>query len=151
MAAVARYDVSAGSAAPPPVVHGLLLDGASWPAWSPIDACEVERATGSGVVGEVRVFRTGRTVSREQVVAVVPDRRYEYVGLATSTSLMRGYRAAVELEPGPGGGTSIRWHGTWRSPVPGGGWLLQRFTAPFMQRCADGLARHAETQQVPPA
>jgi hypothetical protein len=27
--------------------------------------------------------------------------------------------------------------------LPGTGWLLERFLRRFLQRCADGLARHA--------
>ena len=38
-----KIDITVPSAAPPAAVFALLADGASWPAWSPIDSFELER------------------------------------------------------------------------------------------------------------
>ena len=47
--------------APPATVFALLLDGSTWPSWSPIDSFElVEKGDGDPEgVGAVRIFRTG--------------------------------------------------------------------------------------------
>ncbi|WP_151769864.1 SRPBCC family protein [Streptomyces abyssomicinicus] len=130
--------------AAPALVHALLRDGAGWPAWSPLDSFVLEsEAPGGGEgVGAVRVFRTGRHVSRERIVASVPDRHFAYVLL--SGLPLRDYRADVELTPGEDGGTTIRWRSVFRAKVPGTGWIyraaLHRFTGDLVR----GLARHAD-------
>lgn len=99
--------------------------------------------------GEVRVFRTGRNVSREQVVQLVPDRHYGYVMLSSAGGLLRDYRGSVDLEPAAGGGTHIRWRGTWRPPAPVLGWMMECYLRRFQQRTVDGLAQYAERAEQP--
>lgn len=156
---MSQYDVSAMSSASPSTVYGLLLDGSSWPRWSPIDSYEpgtpsdrsVQAGPGApsggpmpGPVGQVRVFRTGRNVSREEIVEVEQDRRLVYAMLSDGSGLLRGYRGQIDLEPQLGGGTRVRWRATWRSPVPIVGWLMERYLSRFQQRMVEGLARCAE-------
>ena len=65
-------DSNVNTEGPPAAVFALLADGSTWPRWSPIDAFELE-APGAGDpegVGAIRVFTTGRHVSRERVVTV---------------------------------------------------------------------------------
>jgi len=137
-----QIDVAAVSAAKPDVVYALLADGSTWPTWSPIGSFELERPGPMAPegLGAVRVFRTGRTVSREELVELVPGRRLSYRLL--SGLPLRGYRADVDLTPA-GTGTTIRWHSTFRPRVPGTGWLYRLVLGRFIQRCADGLAAHA--------
>lgn len=147
------YDVTASCRADPSRVHGLLVDGSTWPDWSPIDSYDVEPEAGA-VDGDpashaaqgraVRVFRTGRNVARERVVELVPDRRLVYVMLSESSGLLRDYRGQIDVSPEAGGGTHIRWRATWSPPVPGVGWLMQVYLRGFQQRVVDGLARHAD-------
>ena len=63
--------VSATTPASPETVYALLRDGASWPEWSPLGSFELERPAGDEPegVGAIRIFRTGRVTSREQIVA----------------------------------------------------------------------------------
>jgi Polyketide cyclase / dehydrase and lipid transport len=131
-----RYEVSARSAAPAEIIYALLLTPGTWPAWSPVDAAEVEEGDPDvpQEAGAVRVFRTGRTVSRERITALTPGRRMEYGGGA-----LRDYRAAVELTPLPDGGTRIDWSGTFR-----GNPLWKAFLTWHMGRMARGLAAYAE-------
>jgi len=99
---------------PPAAVFALLADGSTWPRWSPIDAFELE-APGAGDpegVGAIRVFTTGRHVSRERVVTVQPDEVFSYDLL--SGMAIRDYRAVVTLSP-LGEGTSIHWRSTENS------------------------------------
>jgi len=126
--------VAVRSTADPATIHALLVDGASWPTWSPLGSFHLEQP------GDIRVFRTGRTTSREEVVEVVPGRRFSYALL--SGLPLRGYRADVDLEP-DSTGTVIHWRSSFRPKVPGTGWLYRLALATFIRRCARGLAAHA--------
>ncbi|ADJ45348.1 hypothetical protein AMES_3523 [Amycolatopsis mediterranei S699] len=139
------YDVTAESAAPPSVVWALLLDPRSWPAWSPIDALETARSAGLSPdgrddVGAVRAFRTGKVVTKERITALEPERRFAYEG--AENPQLSDYRATVELTGLPGGGTRIRWHGSY-SARWGLRWFLGRYLRRFMRSMATGLAGHA--------
>ncbi len=138
-----HIEVTQPSAAAPAALFALLVDGETWPRWSPIEAFELER-TGDPPpegVGAVRVFRRGRTTGRDEIVEVVPDRRLGYRSL--SGLPVRDYRAQVDLEP-DGDGTAIRWEASFAPKVPGAGWLLERGLRRFLEQCARGLAEHAE-------
>ena len=138
-----HIEVTQHSAAPPAAVFALLVDGETWPLWSPIEAFELER-TGDPPpegVGAIRLLRRGRTTGRDEIVEVVPDRRLSYRSL--SGLPVRDYRAQVGLEP-DGNGTAIRWQASFFPKVPGTGWLLERGLRRFLEQCARGLAEHAE-------
>ena len=138
-----RIEHRATTTADPATVYALLRDGASWPTWSPIESFELERP-GAGEpegLGAVRVFRGGRVVGRDEIVELVPDRRFSY---AHSSNLpIRDYRADVDLEPTPDGGTAIRWVSQFDPKVPGTGWLLRRGLDGFVAKLTHGLAEHA--------
>ncbi|MEU2688574.1 SRPBCC family protein [Streptomyces hygroscopicus] len=147
------YDVTADSAAPPDAVWTLLLNPRSWPEWSRIDALETGQSHGLSPdgrdgVGAIRAFRTGKSVTRERITALEPGRRFAYEGVENSN--MADYRATVELHELPGGGTRIRWHGTYLAR-PGTRWVFQRYLRRFMQTMVTGLAEHAAGPDVPPA
>jgi hypothetical protein len=137
-----RISASAWTAASPAEVYGLLRSGATWPDWSPIDtfALEAEGADGGESLEAIRVFRTGRATSREEIVELQPDRRFSYALL--SGLPLRGYRANVDLESRDGG-TAIHWHSSFHAKLPGTGIIFRRFLGTFIQRCADGLAAYA--------
>lgn len=141
-----HVEASGWSAAPPAVVYGLLVDGATWPTWSGHEAVDlVERGEGDGDgVGAVRVLHRGRVRSRERIVELVPDRRLGYTLLAGLP--LRDYRANVDLTPSRGG-TAIRWSSDFSAKVPGTGWIyrwaLTRFMAASTERLADRAAEVA--------
>jgi uncharacterized protein YndB with AHSA1/START domain len=138
-----HIEVTQRSAAAPAAVFALLVDGGSWPRWSPIEAFDLER-TGDPPpegVGAIRVFRRGRTTGRDEIVEVVPDRRLSYRSL--SGLPVRDYRAHVDLEP-EGDGTAIRWEASFAPKIVGAGWLLERGLRRFLEQCARGLAEHTE-------
>src|SRR5262245_51820973 len=116
----------AWTTAAPDEVYRLLRDGASWPTWSPLDSFELEREgpEGGESLGAIRVFRTGRATSREEIVVLEEDRSFGYALL--SGLPLREYRALVDLEPRDGG-TAIHWHSTFRAKFPGTGGLYRRF------------------------
>jgi len=140
------FSVSAWSSAPPAAVYDLLRDGATWPQWSPIGSFRLEREgrDGGESLGAVRVFRTATVSSREEIIGFEPGRSFSYSAL--SGLPIRSHRADVELT-GRDGGTAITWREDfvavkWAGEV-GGGTLIGWFLRGFVQRCADGLARHA--------
>lgn len=139
---VCRIDVQAPSAAPPAAVYALLRDGATWPSWSSIDSCEIERpgADEPEGVGAVRVFRRGRTVGRDEITELVPDRRFGYRHVRGLP--VRDYQASVEVTPQEGG-CLIRWRASFRPAVPGTGWLMRRGIGQFLDECVRGLAGYA--------
>jgi uncharacterized protein YndB with AHSA1/START domain len=137
-----QVDETATTPASPDVVYRLLRDGATWPQWSPIDSFELERAAEDEPegLGAIRVFRTGRYVLHEEIVELVPKRRFSYA--LRSGIPVRGYRADVDLEP-EGEGTKIRWRTSFDPKVPGTGWLIRRRVAGITERFVRGLAAHA--------
>jgi hypothetical protein len=142
------YDVTAESTAAPAAVWSLLLDPRTWPAWTPINALETGQSTGLSTdgrdgVGAVRAFRTGKVVTKERITDLKPERRFAYEG--TENPYLRDYQAAIELAELPGGGTRIRWHGTFTARW-GTRWFHQRYLRRFMQTMATGLAEHATKQ-----
>lgn len=137
------YSVTSHSPASPDVVFAALVHAATWPSWSPIDAAEIEGGGDPGArqeVGDTRIFRTGRAVSRERIVELVPDRRFGYENVGGP---FRSYRGTVELAEGRQGGTDITWSAVFvpkpRLSGPFWRWYLTR----FMQRMVDGLAAYA--------
>ena len=138
---VQTIDVTARSAADAQTIYRLLADGHTWPAWSPIDSFTPgPDGHTPEAVGDIRLFRTGRTLSRERIVELVPGRRLSYELLAGLP--LRGYRADVDLTP-TDGGTVIHWQSRFTAKVPGTGPLYRWALGRFIQRCADGLATHA--------
>jgi hypothetical protein len=136
-------DVRARSEADPGIIFELLTATESWPAWTPFDAShrEQEGESGGDSLGSIRVLRSGPVRTREQVIELVPGRRFSYTML--SGMPLRGYRADVDLEPA-GPGTAIRWHATFTTKIPGTGWFFRRVLTGYIRRCAKGLAAHAE-------
>ena len=138
------YAVSSRSAAAPSAVYALLVRAATWPSWSPITEAEVEGGADAGVpqaVGDVRVFRTGRAVSRERILDLEPDRRFVYDNVGGG--VFRFYRGTVELAARADGGTDISWTGEFTPKLPLTGWFWSWYLGRFMRRMADGLAAHA--------
>ncbi len=130
-------------------MYALLRDGATWPTWSPIDSFQLERAgegEPEGLVA-IRIFRKGRVTGRDQIVGLVPNRRFSYRHL---TGLpVRDYRADVDLESA-GGVTRIHWHTAFTPKLPGTGWLWRWGIGRLVRQSAQGLAVHAQTGSARP-
>jgi len=88
----------------------------------------------------VRLFRSGRVIGHDEIVELVPNRRFAYAH--TSNLPVRNYRGEIDLEPSAEG-TAIRWVSTFEAKVPGTGWLLRRGLGRFIAQCTNGLAKHA--------
>jgi hypothetical protein len=138
------YAVASHSQANPARVFALLVDASTWPTWSPVDAAEVEGGNdqaGQQQVGDTRVFRTGRAVSRERITGLVPGRRFSYE--VVGGQFFRAYHGVVELTEAPRGGTDISWSATFEPKIPLSGPFWSWYLTRFQQRMADGLARYA--------
>jgi len=137
-----RIEQHAITTADPATVYALLREGASWPAWTPIESSEIERpgADEKEGIGAVRLFRSGRVTGHDEIVELVPDRRFAYAH--TSNLPVRNYRGEIELEP-TAEGTAIHWVSTFDPTVPGTGGLLRRGLSRFLADCTNGLAAHA--------
>ncbi|MGV9613584.1 SRPBCC family protein [Nocardia xishanensis] len=139
-----HYRVRSTTSAPAGTVWGLLIDG----RWSSgLDELVEERSSGldprgNDGIGAVRAFRTGRVVTGERLTELVQDRFLAYEDAFNFA--MKDYRAVVELEPAPIGGTIITWRGTW-CMRPEIGWIMPFILPRVMQRMADDLAGYAAT------
>src|SRR5690606_10294986 len=98
-----QIDVRVPTAAPPAAVYAALRDGSTWLEWANFDAFELEREGESEPegLGAIRVWRRGRRRFREEIVELVPDRRFSYTLL--SGLAIRGYRSDVDIEPDTAG------------------------------------------------
>ena len=145
-----RIEQHATTTADPATVYALLRDGASWPNWTPIETSEIERPGEQEPegVGAVRLFRAGKVVGHDEIVELVPDRRFAYAH--TSNLPVRDYRGEIDLEP-TAEGTAIRWVSTFDPKYPGTGGLVRRGIAKFIAQCAEGLAEHATSLRKSPA
>ncbi|MET7877619.1 SRPBCC family protein [Micromonospora profundi] len=138
-----RYSINARSDAAPTAVYDALLRAGSWPLWSPIDS--VTLADGRdpwdrGRVGDVRLFRTGRALSRESIEELEPDRRFVYIN---PSGPFRSYRGQIELIP-DGSGTRISWQAEFETNIRLLGPFMRLYLLRFMRRMAWGLATYAE-------
>ena len=137
-----EIDERAWSQASPAAVYALLADGATWPSWSKISSFELQQPAPDGGerVGAIRRFRTGRSVSVEEIVETVPGRRFSYTLLEGLP--LTNYRADVDLTES-NGGTAIRWHSTFGAKRPGTGRFYRIVLGRFIRSCVRGLARAA--------
>jgi hypothetical protein len=137
-----RIEQHAITTADPATVYALLRDGSSWPAWSPIESSEIERpgADEPEGIGAVRLFRSGRVTGHDEIVELVPNRRFAYAH--TSNLPVRNYRGEIDLEP-TADGTAIHWVSTFDPKLPGTGRLMRRGLDRFIAQCTNGLAEHA--------
>lgn len=140
----------AETSASPARVFALLKDGSTWPQWSLFDSYELERPGQIDPlgVGSVRVFATRVSKTREEVVELVPNRRLSYTLLSGLPFV--GYRADVDLEPRPGGGTLIRWCSRFRVKHFGVGWFWAWFMKRTLTTVTTQLAGGATNSMIAP-
>ena len=133
--------------ASPEVVFGLLADGSTWTAWSPVEHLSLERAGDPPPEGPgaIRVLTRGRTTGRDEILVLEPVRRLQYT--SRSSLPVRDYIGEVTLERTDDGGTDIDWHSTFvPTTPPGTGWLVAGGIQRFLGKCVKGLAAYAATQ-----
>lgn len=142
---VQKARATATSTAPPEVVYELLLDPTTWTAWSTMHEVRLEvpgRDEPYGV-GSVRALDRGRVHGLDEVVELVPGKRFGYRHVRGLP--VRDYRADVDLEP-IAGGTRITWSATFRPRYVGTGWILRSGVRRLLAAMTTGLAEHAATR-----
>jgi hypothetical protein len=145
------FTVNSRSKASPGAVYALLVQSGTWPSWSPIDSVEIEGGgdpAGQQQIGDIRVFRIGRVVSRERITGLVPDRRFAY---EIEGEPFRSYRGVVQLDAAPPSGTDITWSAAFEPKLPFSGPFWRWYLTRFLQRMADGLAVTAGVGEFPGA
>lgn len=85
-----HIDVQVHTSADATTVYALLRDGSTWPTWSPIDSFQLERAGDREPegLGAIRIFGKGRVTGRDQIVGLVPHRRFSYRHVITVLSMV---------------------------------------------------------------
>jgi polyketide cyclase/dehydrase/lipid transport protein len=128
--------------ADPATVYALLRDGSTWPDWGPVESFALARpgAEEPEGVGAVRELRAGRITGRDEIVELVPSRRFAYTH--TSRLPVRDYRGDIDLEPAAGG-TRIRWAVAFDPKLAGTGPFVRRALDGFIAKFVAGLAEHA--------
>lgn len=134
-----EIDVRRTAAAEPAALWALLDDSASWPEWTPIESCEIERPRGDGV-NEIRRFKTGRVKVREEIVEREPEKRLVYTLL--SGLAVRDYNATIDLTAADDG-TEVRWHTTFAAKLPGMGGIYRRALNKATRQFVEGLCARA--------
>lgn len=140
------FSVTSQSTASPAQSFAVVYDGSTWPLWSPIDEFSTEpappRGSAPGAESQIRRFRTGRSIGREQVVRVGPGFRMEYIQVPGGPLV--DYCASIEVTEGPDGGSSIHWQGRYRRASRFGlTWLMTWYLPRFMKKCVEGAADYA--------
>jgi uncharacterized protein YndB with AHSA1/START domain len=144
--AVQEIAHTATTTAGPEAVFALLVDGATWPTWSPLGSFELLEP-GDGTpegVGALRRFTTRGLKSTERVVTVRPNQEFSYTLLKGMP--LRDYQATVTLTP-VDGGTRIDWHSTFSAKIPLTGPIYRISLGRFIGRVVAGLAANAAKEQ----
>ncbi len=139
-----QVEVTGQSTAGPSIVYEIAKDSSGYPRWSRIGSFEPLRAGRDEPfgVGSLRLFRTGPIKVVEEVVELVPERRVAYV--MHSGLPFRDYRAAIELTPNAGNGTTIRWHSSFYPKIFGTGFLCRAFMQRVLREVMPALIAEAE-------
>jgi hypothetical protein len=140
--------VTAHSVAPPDVIYALLKDPTTWPRWSPMDTAELETPGSQEPygVGSIRALTRGRVHGRDQVIELIPGRRFSYLHL--SGLPVRDYRGDVDLTP-TATGTDIAWRVSFRPRVAGTGWFWRLAVRRMLRQTLNGLAAYAADHLAP--
>jgi Polyketide cyclase / dehydrase and lipid transport len=124
-------------------VWQLIGDARAWSDWGAWSSVELlrEGSPPPGGVHAVKRLKSFPTSVVEEVTVFDPPRKLGYE--MRSGLPLRGYRAAIELEPA-GGVTRIRWHAEFEPKLPGTGAFYRRVLSAFT---ADAVARLASAAE----
>ena len=145
---VIKVSARAHSKAPPEDVWQLVADGANWDRWARMSESKLARKgdPDPNGVGAIRRFRTGKLVTREEVIAFDPPRHMAYRLLKGLP--VKDYRSDIVLTPA-GGGTDITWTSVFFPGRPRLALALRVFVAmvvrDYSRRLAKGAAKSRAT------
>ncbi len=142
------FEVNLTSSAPAATLFRLETDGANWSKWAkPIVVQSSWARQGDPApagVGAVRKIGMWPVLVQEETVEYEQDRRHVYK--LNGPSPAKDYLAEVVFTPNPGGGTDIRWTGSFTEGVPGTGRAVRAAMGGAVKYFAGRLAKEAERE-----
>jgi hypothetical protein len=140
------FEVTARSSADAATLFALEADGSRWSEWAgmlaPQSLWERQGDPPPGGVGAVRLLGLRPFLVREETVEYEQDRRHVYV--MRTPMPIRDYRAELVLTPRTGGGTDLRWRGSFAERIPGTGPVFRAAVKQVISVLAKRLVRAAE-------
>jgi hypothetical protein len=141
------FEVNRTSTAPPSALFALETDGPRWAEWGKplIAQARWERtgATEPAGVGAVRGVGLWPVLIKEETLEYDVDRRHVYTFFGANP--IKDYRAEVLFTPATGGGTHLRWTGSFTEPVRGSGPVLAAALRATIRLFSAKLVKAAET------
>lgn len=138
------FEVNRTSSAPPEALFALESDGPRWAEWGkPLIVQARWKRPGPGV-GAVRELGLWPVLVREETVEYEPGRRHVYT--ISGAGPIKDYRAEVLLTPADGGGTHLRWTGSFTERVRGCGPIMAAGLERVIKLFAAKLVKAAETR-----
>jgi len=119
-------------------VWALLADGPAWADWGSWSENEIEGG-GPQALGTVRTLVRKPFRTRERVAEWTPGERFGYEVI--DGLRVRGYRATVDLEDAPHGGTTIRWRSTYEHAGPFTALMLRAAVKDACKRLAKAASK----------
>lgn len=145
MARTFSFEVLRTSNASPERLFRLETDGARWSEWAKplIVQSGWERwAERPGDVGAVRRVGLFPVFMYEETLEYEENRRHVYTFARSAP--VDDYRAEVTFTPRPGGGTELRWRGSFTEKVPGTGPVARQALRGAISFLSARLVRAAE-------
>ncbi|MEV4051474.1 SRPBCC family protein [Amycolatopsis sp. NPDC049688] len=141
------FEVNRTSTAPPSALFALEADGPRWAEWGKpliVQARWARRgAEDPDGVGAVREVGLWPVLIREETVEYEPGRKHVYTFFGANP--IKDYRAEVLFTPADGGGTHLRWTGSFTEPVRGSGPVLAALLRNVIRLFSGKLVKAAET------
>jgi hypothetical protein len=141
------FEVNRTSSAAPEALFEREADGPRWAEWGKpliVQARWARRGTedpdGVGAVREVGLWPV---LIREETLEYEPGRKHVYTFFGANP--IKDYRAEVLFTPTPGGGTHLRWTGSFTEPVRGSGPVLAATLRAVIRLFSAKLVKAAET------
>ncbi|RSM41881.1 SRPBCC family protein [Amycolatopsis balhimycina DSM 5908] len=141
------FEVNRTSTAPPEALFALEADGPRWAEWGKpliVQARWARRGDGEpDGVGAVREVGMWPVLIREETLEYEPGRKHVYTFAGPKP--LKDYRAEVLFTPTDGGGTHLRWTGSFTEPVRGSGPALAAGLKAVIRLFSAKLVKAAET------
>ncbi|MEU5257310.1 SRPBCC family protein [Amycolatopsis sp. NPDC021455] len=141
------YEVNRTSTAPPEVLFALEAEGPRWAEWGKPLIVQARWARRGDAepdgVGAIREVGLWPVLVREETVEYEPGRKHVYAFAGPKP--LKDYRAEVLFTPADGGGTHLRWTGSFTEPVRGSGPALAAGLKAVISLLSAKLVKAAET------
>ncbi|MCR6489752.1 SRPBCC family protein [Amycolatopsis sp. OK19-0408] len=141
------FEVNRTSSASPEALLEREADGPRWAEWGkPLIVQARWKRQGADEpagVGAVREVGLWPVLIREETVEYEPGRRHVYTFFGANP--IKDYRAEVVVTPTDGGGTHLRWTGSFTEPVRGSGPALAALLERVIRLFSGKLVKAAET------